>query len=88
MVSGDLLRWYPLYVNRSATRYNHLVNAVVGGSEAYVTTGKELLTFNLMDVKEAFKKKILLMPYRAYLDRARGLIYMLKRLPVMLKLRN
>jgi len=51
-------------------------------------TGKELLTFNLVDVKEAFKKKVLLMPYGAYLDRARGLTYTLKRLPVMLKLRN
>jgi len=58
VVSGDLLRWYPLYVNRSATRYNHLVNAVVGGGEVYVTTGKELLTFNLIDVKEAFKKDL------------------------------
>lgn len=88
VVSRDLLRWYPLYVNHSATRYNHLVNAVVGGSEIYVTTGKELLTFNLVDVKEAFKKKAFLMPYGAYLDRARGLVYTLKRLPVMLKLRN
>ena len=39
VVSRDLLRWYPLYVNRSATRYNHSVNAVVGGDEVYVTTG-------------------------------------------------
>jgi len=34
------------------------VNAVVGGSEVYVTTGKELLTFNLMNVKEAFRREL------------------------------
>jgi hypothetical protein len=44
-------------------------------------TGKELLMFDSRDVEEAFRRKPFLTPYKAYLDKARGLLYVLKRLP-------
>jgi hypothetical protein len=41
--------------------------------------------FDFRDVEEAFRRKPFLAPYKAYLDRVRGALYVLKRLPWMLK---
>jgi hypothetical protein len=59
---------------------------VVWRGRIVVVTGKNLLIFDPSDVEEAFRRKPFLTPYKASLDKARGLLYVLKRLPWVLKL--
>jgi hypothetical protein len=86
LVSKDLCYWYPLYIDPASSGCNHFVNAVVWKDKVVAVTGKELLMFNSRDVEEAFRRKPFLAPYKAYLDRVRGALYVLKRLPWMLRL--
>jgi len=88
LVSKDLLYWYPLYIDLTFTEYNCFVDAFAWRNKIIAVTGRELLVFDSRDVEEAFRRKPLLTPYRAYLDRVGGLlyVYVLKRLPWMLKL--
>jgi hypothetical protein len=85
LVSKNLLHWYPLHIDPTSTKYNPFVNAVTWKGKV-VVTGKELLMFDSRDVEEAFRRKPFLAPYKAYLDRVRGALYVLKRLPWMLRL--
>jgi len=86
LVSKDLYYWYPLYIDPASSEYNHFVNAVVWRDKVVAVTGKELLMFDSRDVEEAFRRKPFLAPYKAYLDRVRGALYVLKRFPWMLRL--
>jgi hypothetical protein len=86
LVSKDLYYWYPLHIDPTSTKYNPFVNTVVWRDKVVATTGKELLMFDSRDVEEAFRRKPFLAPYKAYLDRIRGALYVLKRLPWMLRL--
>jgi hypothetical protein len=86
MVSKDLFYWYTLHIDSSIPSYNHFVYATVWRDKLIASTGRELLIFDYKDVEEAFKRKPFLYPYKAYIDRVRGLIYILKRLPWMIKL--
>jgi hypothetical protein len=81
LVSKDLYYWYLLYIDPTSSRYKHFVNATAWRDKIVAVTGKELLIFDLNDVEEAFGRKPFLTPYKAYLDNARGLLYVLKRLP-------
>jgi hypothetical protein len=85
LVSKDLHYWYPLYINPASSEYNYFVNAVAWRDKV-VVTGKELLMFDSRDVEEALRGKPFLAPYRAYLDRVKGALYVLKRFPWMLRL--
>jgi len=42
--------------------------------------------FDSKDVEEAFRRKLFLAQYKAYLDRVKGVLYVLKRFPWMLRL--
>jgi hypothetical protein len=86
VISKDLLYWYPLHIDPTSTRYNHFVNATAWNDKVVATTGKELLIFDSRDVEEAFRRKPFLTPYKAYLDRVKGALYVLKRFPWMLRL--
>jgi hypothetical protein len=89
IVSRDLKYWYPLYIEGTSTPtvgYNHFVNAIVWGERIVAVTGRELLVFDYGDVERALGGEPLLTPYKAYVDRVRGVLYMLKRLPWTLKL--
>jgi hypothetical protein len=86
LVSKDLLHWYPLHIDPTSTKYNPFVNAVTWKGKVVATTGKELLMFDSRDVEEAFRRKPFLTPYKAYFDRVKGALYVLKRLPWMLRL--
>jgi hypothetical protein len=86
LVSKDLYYWYPLYIASTSSKYNYFVDAVVWRDKIVAVTGKELLMFDSRDVEEAFKRKPFLVPYKAYLDRVKGVLYMLKRSPWILKL--
>jgi hypothetical protein len=86
LASKDLLYWYPLHIDPTSTKYNHFVNAVTWRGKVVATTGKELLIFDSRDVEEAFRRKPFLTPYKAYLDRVKGALYVLKRFPWMLRL--
>jgi len=86
LASKDLLHWYPLHIDPTSTKYNPLVNAVTWKGKVVATTGKELLLFDSRDVEEAFRRKPFLTPYKAYLDRVKGALYVLKRLLWMLRL--
>jgi hypothetical protein len=86
LVSKDLYYWYPLHIDPTSTKYNPFVNAVVWRNKVVAVTGKELLMFDSRDMEEAFRRKPFLAPYRAYLDRVRGALYVLKRFPWMLRL--
>jgi len=86
IVSKDLYYWYTIYIDNSISSYNHFVYATVWRDKLIASTGRELLIFDYKDVEEAFKRKPFLYPYKAYIDRVRGLIYILKRLPWALKL--
>jgi len=86
LVSKDLLHWYPLHIDSTSTKYNPFVNAVVWRDNVVAVTGKELSMFDSRDVEEAFRRKPFLAPYKAYFDRVKGVLYVLKRFPWMLKL--
>jgi hypothetical protein len=86
LISKDLHYWYPLYIDPTSSAYNHLVDATTWRDKIVVATGKELLLFDSRDVEEAFRRKPLLAPYKAYLDRVRGALYVLKRFLWMLRL--
>jgi hypothetical protein len=83
IVSRDLKYWYPLYIESTSTStigYNHFVNAIVWSERIVSVTGKELLVFDYIyiDVERALGGEPLLTPYKAYVDRVRGVLYMLK----------
>ena len=86
LVSKDLRCWHPLYIDSASSEYNYFVNAVVWRNKLVAVTGKELLMFDSRDVEEAFRRKPFLVPYKAYLDRVRGVLYVLKRFLWMLRL--
>ncbi|NAZ12548.1 MAG: hypothetical protein GU359_00145 [Desulfurococcales archaeon] len=86
IVSKDLYYWYTLHIDNSISSYNYFVYATIWRDKLIASTGRELLIFNYKDVEEALKRKPFLYPYKAYTDRVRGLIYILKRLPWMIKL--
>jgi hypothetical protein len=79
LVSKDLHYWCPLYIDPASSEYNYFVNAVVWRDKVVAVTGKELLMFNSRDVEEAFRRKPFLVRYKAYLDRVKGALYVLKR---------
>ena len=79
IVSQDLMRWYPLYVDMSIPGYNHFVSVEVWGDRVIATTGRELLVFGPDDIKGAFSRGPVLAPYGAYLDRVRGAAYVVRR---------
>ena len=85
-VSKDLKYWYPLYVDSSITGYNHFVNAEIWKEKIVAATGKELLIFNINDVEQALRSKPFITPYKAYLDKVKGLAYTIKRIRWMLRL--
>jgi hypothetical protein len=86
IVSKDLFYWYTLYMDSSISGYNGFVGATVWRDKLISSTGRELLIFDYKDVEESLKRKPFLSPYKAYIDRVRGLIYILKRFPQMIKL--
>jgi hypothetical protein len=89
IVSRDLEYWYPLYIESTSTPivgYNHFVNAIVWGERIVAVTGRELLVFDYSDVERALGGEPLLTPYKAYVDRVRGVLYVARRLPWMLRL--
>jgi len=86
VVSKDLVYWHLLYLDKTSARYNHLVNAVAQGDRVVAVTGGELLVYDPKDIEKAFKGRPFLAPYKAYLDRARGFAYVIKRLPWLLRL--
>lgn len=89
IVSRDLRYWYPLYIESTSTPtvgYNHFVNAIVWGERIVAVTGRELLAFDYSDVERALGGEPLLTPYKAYVDRVRGVLYIARRLPWMLRL--
>ena len=86
LASKDLLHWYPLHIDPTSTKYNHFADATIWRDKLVVATGKELLIFDSRDVEKAFRRKPFLSPYKAYLDRVKGALYVLKRLPWMLRL--
>jgi hypothetical protein len=86
VISKDLLYWYSLHIDPTSTKYNHFVNATAWKDKVVATTGKELLIFNSRAVEEAFRRKPFLTPYKAYLDRVKGALYVLKRFLWMLRL--
>uniref|UniRef100_A0A7J2U322 Uncharacterized protein n=1 Tax=Ignisphaera aggregans TaxID=334771 RepID=A0A7J2U322_9CREN len=75
-----------IYIDPTSTKYNHFVDATIWRDKVVVATGKELLIFDSSDVEEALRRKQFLTPYKAYLDRVKGALYVLKRLPWMLRL--
>jgi len=81
LVSKDLLHWYPLHIDPTSTKYNHFIDVAIWRDKVVAATGKELLIFDSRDVEEALRRKPFLAPYKAYLDRVRGILFMLKKLP-------
>jgi hypothetical protein len=49
--------------------------------------GRELLMFDLRDMEETFRRKPFLVPCKAYLDRVREILFVLKRLTKCLNYR-
>ena len=89
IVSRDLKYWYPLYIEGTPTPtvdYNYFVNAILWGERIVAVTGRELLVFDYSDVERALRGEPLLTPYKAYVDRVRGVLYVVRRLPWMLRL--
>jgi hypothetical protein len=86
LVSKDLHYWYPLHIDATSLTYNHYVDVAVWRDKVVAVTGNELLMFDSRDVEEAFRRKPFLAPYKAYLDRVRGALYVLKKFPWMLRL--
>jgi len=79
IVSRDLRHWYKLHLG-GGSGYNHFVEVAAQGDRVFAATGSELLVFTLKDVEATFASEPLLRPYGAHLDRARGVLFLLKRL--------
>jgi hypothetical protein len=73
--------WYPLHIDPTSSEYNYFVNAVVWRDKVIA-----VIIFGLRDVEEVLRRKPFLAPYKAYLDRVKGALYVLKRLPWTLRL--
>ena len=86
LVSKDLHHWYPLFIDATSSEYNQSVDATVWRDKIVGVTGKELLVFDSRDVEEAFRRKPFLTPYKAYLNKVKGALYVLKMFPWILKL--
>jgi len=80
VVSRDLRHWHLLYLDNSTFEYNHFVDVEPWGEKVVSVTGKEILIFELENIKKAFKEKPFLTLYRASLDRLRGLAFTIKRI--------
>jgi hypothetical protein len=85
-VSTDLRYWHSLFIDGSITKYNHLVSAELLGERIIVATGRKLLIFNNNDVEQALREKPFLVPYKAYLDKVKGLAFTIKRIRWILRL--
>ena len=85
IASRDLRSWHLLYVGRGGG-YNYYVAIEALGERILASTGEELLVFSLSDLEKTFNREPFLRPYRALADRARGLLFMAKRLPWLLRL--
>jgi hypothetical protein len=84
VVSDNLTYWHALYISNSIIGWYG--RAEVWGKKIVAATDKGLLVFNLSDVEKALWEKPFLIPYRAYLDRIKGLAFTVKRAWWMLKL--
>jgi len=85
-VSKDLKYWSPLYIDSSITGYNPFVNVEIWKDKIVGVTGKELLIFDINDIEQALRSKPFLTPYKAYLDKVKGLAFTIKRIQWMLRL--
>jgi hypothetical protein len=84
-VSKDLKYWYPLHIDSSITEYNHFVNVEIWKEKIVAVTGRELLIFDINDLKQALRSKPILTPYKAFLDKVKGLSFTIKRIQWMLE---
>ena len=78
-VSRDLTHWYPLYVEDVSEEFNHHVGLLRVGDEIVWWTGSSVGLVAINELDRAFDSRPITMPYNAYFDRFKGLLFMAKR---------
>ena len=78
-VSRDLVRWHPILVEGSSADYSHHVGVLRAGDRIIGWTGRSLVSVALSELSKFLESRPLTSPYRAYVDRIRGSLFMVKR---------
>lgn len=79
IASKDLETWYPIHVDGFDARFNYHMAISEGEEIVACTTGKSLLLFRKDEPKELdAKTRPVMLSYRAYLDRLKGLGFSFK----------
>ncbi len=80
VVSKDLRCWHPLYIEGLSEDFNHFMKISEGNDIIICSTGKNLVIFDKSELENALSQtKSIMLSYRAYIDRLRGLGSTLKR---------
>jgi len=79
IVSERLEEWRLLHLEGLRQDFSHFMSLAIGESFVAASTGEGLVIFDERDFREALQGEPILVPYKGYIDRVRGLIFELKR---------
>jgi len=79
VVSDRLGEWRLLHLEGLRQDFNHSMGLAVGESFVAASTGEKLIIFDEDDIRKALRGEPILVRYRGYIDRIRGILFKLKR---------
>ena len=80
VASKDLKQWYPIYVEGFEEGFNYHMSIKECGSTIVCCTGKRLLFMDKTEIKDRLRGKPIITPYKGFIDRIKGAIFMVKRI--------
>jgi len=79
VASDGLGEWRLLHLEGLRQDFNHSMGLAAGENFVAVSTGERLIIFDEDDIWKALQGEPILVRYRGYIDRIRGLVFTLKR---------
>jgi len=79
LISKDLKSWYSIHIESYSPRFNGYMRVETSEDSIVACTGKSLVLLSKQELEEFFKKPIMV-PYKAYIGRLRGLGFILKKI--------
>jgi len=80
VASKNLKQWYPIYVEGFEEGFNYHMSIKECGSTIVCCTGKRLLFINKTEIKDKLRDKPVITPYKGFIDRIKGAVFMIKRI--------
>lgn len=80
--SRDLANWSLLHLEGLEKDFRHYMNVVEGQDFIASSTGSSLVIYELGDIEHALNLKPVMIRYRGYLDRVKGLLFTIKRIRI------